>query len=80
MFGDKDVGLNFTTLNAGKAKINITDNNGGDVVRDFAVGALGVGTGLQAIAAGVVVIDGKIDILDGKIDDLAADTGGAHFG
>jgi len=69
----------FTPDVVGVWAVHITDSNGGDVVKDFAVGAVGVGSGLQAIAAGVVVIDGKIDTLDGKIDDLAADSGGAHF-
>lgn len=69
----------FTPDVVGVWAVHITDDNGGDVVRDFAVGDIGVGSGLKAIAAGVVIIDGKIDTLDGKIDDLAADSGGAHF-
>lgn len=69
----------FTPDAVGNWSLHITDANGGDVVKDFAVGTLGVQTGLQAIAAAVVIIDGKIDTLDGKIDDLASDTGGAHF-
>lgn len=63
--------------------VHITDANGGDAVKDFRVGTLGIQTGMQTLAAGVVVIDGKVDTLDGKIDDLAAgmtDAGGAHFG
>ena len=55
--------------------VHCQDDNGGDVVKDFAVGAVGV----QSMAAKVVVIDGKIDDLDDKIDNLAADSGGAHF-
>ena len=69
----------FTPDEVGVWAVHITDANGGDVVKDFAVGAVGVGSGLQAIAAGVVVIDGKIDGLETKIDGLAADSGGAHF-
>ena len=72
----------FTPDAVGVWAVHITDSNGGDVVRDFAVGAVGVGAGLKVIAADVVIIDGKIDTIDGKIDDLAAgmgDAGGAHF-
>jgi len=69
----------FTPDAVGVWAVHITDSNGGDVVKDFAVGVVGVGSGLQAVAAGVIVIDGKIDILEGKIDGLAADSGGAHF-
>lgn len=69
----------FTPDEVGVWAVHITDDNGGDVVRDFSVGTFGVGTGLQTIAAGVVVIDGKIDGLETKIDNLAADSGGAHF-
>ena len=69
----------FTPDALGVWAVHITDANGGDVVKDFAVGVIGVGSGLQAIAAGVVVIDGKIDGLETKIDGLAADSGGAHF-
>jgi len=69
----------FTPDEPGVWAVHITDSNGGDVVRDFPVGVVGVGSGLQAIAAGVVVIDGKIDTLDAKIESLAADAGGAHF-
>lgn len=69
----------FTPDEVGVWAVHITDANGGDVVKDFAVGAIGVGAGIKAIAAGVVVIDGKIDGLETKIDNLATDSGGAHF-
>ena len=55
--------------------VHCVDSNGGDQVRDFSVGAVGV----QSMAQLVVIIDGKIDGLDTKIDNLAADAGGAHF-
>lgn len=65
----------FTPDAEGVWAVHITDDNGGDVVKDFAVGPIGV----QSMAAKVVLIDGKIDTLDSKIDDLVADSGGAHF-
>lgn len=70
----------FTPDAVGTWALHITDDNGGDVVKDFPVGLVGVQSGLQSLAASVITIDGKIDVLDGKVDDLAADTGGAHFG
>ena len=70
----------FTPDAVGVWAVHITDSNGGDVVKDFRVGTLGIQTGLQGITAAVVLIDGKVDTLEGKIDDLTADSGGAHFG
>jgi len=72
----------FTPDVVGVWAVHVTDANGGDQVKDFAVGTLGAQSAAQNIVAAVVIIDGKIDTLDGKIDDLAAgmgDAGGAHF-
>lgn len=65
----------FTPDAVGVWTVHITDNNGGDVIKDFAVASIGV----QTMAQAVVTIDGKIDAVDDKIDNLAADSGGAHF-
>lgn len=65
----------FTPDVVGVWGVHITDDNGGDVVKDFRIGTIGV----QSMAAKVVLIDGKIDTLENKIDDLASDAGGAHF-
>lgn len=56
----------FTPDAVGVWAVHITDSNGGDVVKDFRVGTLGVQTGIQ----GIIVIDGKVDVVDGKIDTV----------
>lgn len=66
----------FTPDASGVWGIHITDSNGGDVVKDFPVGDIGV----QTMAEAIVTIDGKVDDLDSKVDGLADDAGGAHFG
>ena len=57
----------FTPDAVGVWAIHITDTNGGDAVKDFRVGTLGIQTGMQGISAGVVTIDGKVDTVDGKV-------------
>jgi len=75
-------GGSFTPDAEGVWTLHGEDVHGGDMAKDFPVGALGVQSGMQFIKTAVILIDGKIDILDSKIDDLAADVadaGGAHF-
>ena len=54
----------FTPDAVGVWAVHITDANGGDAVKDFRVGTVGIQTGIQ----GIVVIDGKLDTVDGKVD------------
>lgn len=65
----------FTPDAVGVWSIHGSDDNGGDQVKDFPIGSVGV----QTMAAAIVTIDGKVDTLDGKVDNIAADSGGAHF-
>ena len=65
----------FTPDAIGVWGVHVTDSNGGDQVKDFAVGS----TGVQTMAEAIVTIDGKVDTLDAKIDNIATDSGGAHF-
>lgn len=65
----------FTPDAVGVWSVHVTDSNGGDQVKDFAVGSIGV----QTMAEAIVTIDGKCDTLSSKVDDIAADSGGAHF-
>lgn len=66
----------FTPDASGVWAVHITDSNGGDAVKDFPVGDIGV----QTMAEAIVTIDGKMDTLDDKVDEIAGDAGGAHFG
>lgn len=66
----------FTPDAVGVWSIHGTDENGGDLVKDYAIGPIGV----QTMGAAIVTVDAKVDEVNAKVDNIAADAGGAHFG
>jgi hypothetical protein len=74
----------FVATAAGEWSVNITDDAGMDLVKEYIVRAHSiesVGSGINALGSGITAIDGKVDAQSLVLASILAQTqGGGHFG
>jgi hypothetical protein len=74
----------FVPSTIGEWSVNIVDDAGMDVVKQYAVRDTSietVGTGIAAVGAGIAAVDNKINAQAVVLQEILANTaGGGHFG
>ncbi len=83
--GTKIVVGSFTATAVGQWSVNVVDDFGMDIVKEFIVrsdSVESIGAGVTAVGGGIVAIDDKIDAQSLVLATILASTnsGGGHFG
>ena len=80
----KIVSGSFVPDAAGQWSINIVDDKGMDLVKEYIVrthSIESIGSGITGVTAGIVAIDGKVDAQNLVLASILSQTqGGGHFG